>query len=513
MPAPLLCVSLTAATTAELRRRRDAATSADLVELRLDSVADPDVRGALADRKRPVIVTCRPTWEGGAFRGSEEERHQILAEALDAGAEYVDVELKAGFGDLVRRGGRRVVFSMHDFEGVPSDLSERVRMMRSERPGVVKVAVTAKRLSDCLPLLELAKLVGSAAGEGEAAFAWIAMGTAGVPTRVLAARFGSCWTYAGENVAPGQVPPTQLLEEFGFRRITPDTQVYGVVGTPLGHTVSPAMHNAAFRAADLDAVYLPLEAADVDDFEKAAEAFDIRGASVTIPHKVAFFERLTARGGPNALDSLSRAAGAVNTLRVCEGEWQGRNTDVAGFLAPLEGRMSLRNARGAILGAGGAARAVAVALSSVGARPTLHARDIRRGQEVARLVGADARPFPPTPGSWDLLVNATPVGMSPAVHDTPWPNADFDGDLVYDLVYNPANTRFLREASAAGCVTIGGLDMLVGQAQEQVEWWTGIRPPTELLRNAALSAVAPAAAATNEAEAQRERGWGPASTK
>ena len=216
---------------------------------------------------------------------------------------------------------------------------------------------------------------------------------------------------------------------------------------------------------------------------------------MTIPHKVAFFERLAARGDPSALDALSRATGAVNTLKLHGGVWQGRNTDVAGFLAPLAGRLSLTNTRAAILGAGGAARAVAVALSSVGARSTLHARDIRRGQDVARLVGAEACPFPPMPGSWDVLVNATPVGMYPAVQDTPWPNARFDGDLVYDLVYNPLETRFLREAADAGCATIGGLDMLVGQAQEQAQWWTGVRPPTQLLREAALGALAPAAAA------------------
>ncbi len=489
MPRPLLCVSLTAATTAELRRRRDAETQADLVELRLDSVADPDVSGALSGRARPVIVTCRPMWEGGAFRGSEDERRRILAAALQEGAEYVDIERDAGFGDLVRRGGRRVVLSTHDFEGIPSDLPARVRAMRAACGGVVKVAVTARKLSDCLPLLEIARKEHSAAGKESPACVWIAMGTAGVPTRVLAARFGSCWTYAGEGVAPGQVSPAQLVNEFGFRRITAQTRVYGVVGLPVSHSVSPAMHNAAFQAASLDAVYLPLEAADVDDFERAAPAFDIRGASVTIPHKVAFFERLVARGGSDALDPLSRAAGAVNTLRRQDDQWQGCNTDVAGFLAPLTEHMTLAGMRAAVLGAGGAARAVAVALKSAGARATLHARNLDRAGEVARLVGAEARPFPPLRGSWDLLVNATPVGMSPAVDDTPWPDAAFDGDVVYDLVYNPPETRFLRDASAAGCLTIGGLEMLVAQAQEQAEWWTGIRPPAQILRDAALGAL------------------------
>jgi 3-dehydroquinate dehydratase/shikimate dehydrogenase len=508
MPRPLLCVSLTAATMAELRRRRDAETQADLVELRLDSVADPDANGALSGRARPVIVTCRPIWEGGAFRGSEEERRRILAAALEGGAEYVDIERDAGFSDLVRRGGRRVVLSTHDFEGIPSDLSARVCAMRAACAGVVKVAVTAKKLSDCLPLLELARQAHAAASREDPACAWIAMGMPGVPTRVLAARFGSCWTYAGEGVAPGQVSPVRLVNEFGFRRITEGTRVYGVVGVPLSHSVSPAMHNAAFQAAGFDAVYLPLEAADVDDFERAASAFDIRGASVTIPHKVTFFERLVARGGSDVLNPLSRAAGAVNTLRWHEGRWQGCNTDVAGFLAPLTERMRLAGVRVAVLGAGGAARAVAVALKSAGARATLHARNLDRAGEVARLVGAEARPFPPARGSWDLLVNATPVGMFPAVDDTPWPNAAFDGDVVYDLVYNPPETRFLRDASAAGCLTIGGLEMLVAQAQEQAEWWTGIRPPAHLLRGAALGALTPAPAIP-PAERRRRAGVGP----
>jgi 3-dehydroquinate dehydratase/shikimate dehydrogenase len=486
----MICVVVTAATTAELRRHRDdASIEADLVELRLDSVSDPDVRGALAGRTRPVIVTCRPAWEGGAFRGSEDERRRILADALDAGAEYVDIEVTAGFGELVRRGGQRIVLSMHDFEGVPSDLAERVRTMRAACPGVVKVAVTARRLSDCLPLFELAQTIGSGGNRVSPAFAWIAMGMAGMATRVLAARFESCWTYAGDGVAPGQIPPIQLLNEFAFRRITRQTAVYGVVGAALTYTVSPAMHNAAFRAAGLDAVYLPLEAADVDDFERVATAFGVRGASVTIPHKVPFFERLAASADPNALDPLSRAAGAVNTLRRHEGRWQGRNTDVVGFLAPLTGRMSLKGARAAILGAGGAARALAVALASAGAHTTLYARDVRRAREVAQIVGARAATFPPAAGSWDLLVNATPVGMYPSVEATPWLDAAFDGHLVYDLIYNPLETRLLREAAAAGCLTIGGLDMLVAQAQEQAEWWTDIRPPARLLRDAALGAL------------------------
>jgi 3-dehydroquinate dehydratase / shikimate dehydrogenase len=486
MFAPRLCVSLTAATTAELRRKRDATTDADLIELRLDSVQDPDPQGALAGRAQPVIVTCRPVWEGGAFGGSEEERKRILVGALDAGAEYVDVEWKAGFADLVRLGGRRVLLSTHDFEGVPTDLAARVQAMRADRPGIVKVAVTAKRLSDTLPLLDLA---ARARAEGAGESVWIAMGAPGLSTRILAARFGSCLTYAGDGVAPGQIPSGRLLKEFGFRRITAETSVYGVVGSPVGHSVSPAMHNAAFQASGLDAVYVPLEAENVDDFERVAEVLDIRGASVTVPFKVPFFERVMARSGSEALDPLCQRVGAINTLRRAGEGWQGRNTDVAGFLAPLTGRMTLQGARAAVLGAGGAARAVAVALVSAGAHVSVHARHIERAADVVRSIGGVGCPLPPAGGTWDLLVNATPVGMSPRIDETPWPNATFDGRVVYDLVYNPVETRFIREARAAGCFTIGGLDMLIAQAQEQAEWWTGIRPSAECLRDAARAAL------------------------
>src|SRR5688572_704885 len=153
---PRLCITVTASTTAELRRRRDAVRGADLVELRLDGVGDPDVAGALAGRRLPVIVTCRPTWEGGLFRGAEEDRRRLLGEALAHGAEFVDIEWRAGFSDLLSQtAGRRIVLSSHDFESVPADLTERARAMHRCGAEVVKMAVTARRLSDCIPLTDL----------------------------------------------------------------------------------------------------------------------------------------------------------------------------------------------------------------------------------------------------------------------------------------------------------------------------------------------------------------------
>jgi 3-dehydroquinate dehydratase/shikimate dehydrogenase len=474
---PAICVTVTAPSMAELRARRDQVTGADMVELRLDSVRDPDVTGALEGRRTPAIVTCRPTWEGGRFKGSEEERRRILCDALAQGAEFVDVEWRAGFDDvLALTGGRRIVLSSHDFSGVPADLAARAAAMRGTGAEVIKIAAKANRLSDCIPLMELAGRMSA-----HERIVAIAMGERGIASRVLAGRFGSAWTYAGMLGDVGQLTPGELLEMYRARSITGATQVYALAGSPVAHSVSPAMHNAAFKASQLDAVYLPCDAADADDFVTFAKAIKLSGASVTIPFKVALYDRV------DEAFAVARRIGAINTIRIENGRWVGGNTDASGFLAPLvERQIPLQAARVSILGAGGAARAVAVALASSGATVTVHARNRHQAADVAMIVSGETGPWPPQPGSWDLLVNCTPIGMHPHVDDTPLARELLTGETVYDLIYNPEETRLLRDARASGCRTIGGLDMLVAQAHEQFHWWTGVRPQAGVMRAAAV---------------------------
>jgi 3-dehydroquinate dehydratase / shikimate dehydrogenase len=476
MSGPKLCVTVMAPTMAELRRCRDAVADADLVELRLDGVADPDVAGALSGRRHPVIVTCRPTWEGGAFAGSEEERRRLLGEAMALGAEHIDVEWRAGFDDLVRGGRERIVLSSHDFTTVPGDLTEQARAMHATGAGIVKIAVTTKCLADCIPVLRL----GAACGR-DMRMALIAMGPHGVASRVLPQRFSSTWSYAGSVNAVGQLTPETLLDLYRFRSLRDTTAVYGLVGSPIDHSVSPHMHNAAFRDTQLDAVYLPLPATDAVDFVAFAQAIGLRGASVTIPFKVSLFDHV------DEVVAVARRVGAINTIRVDDdGRWLGGNTDVSGFLQPLIDRgIPLSGARAAILGAGGSARAVAIALAPAGAEVTIHSRNAARVSETAQAVGALAAAGPPRADGWDLLVNCTPVGTHPNVDGMPVPRSSLTGRYVYDLVYNPTHTRLLREAAAAGCRTIGGLDMLVAQAAEQFHWWTGVKPPPGVMRAAA----------------------------
>ena len=494
----LLVETVTGQTMAGLIAARDAAAAVDLVELRLDGVADLDVRGALSGRRLPVIATCRPTWEGGRFDGSEERRQAVLMEALDAGAEYVDVEWRAGFTEVVRKDPARVVLSSHDFGGVPADLMSRARVMRQTGASLIKIAVTPTRLDEALSLLDIART-------GDAVV--IAMGHAGLPSRLLATRFGSRWTYAGDAVAPGQIPAVRMVDEFRFRRVGADTALYGVVGNNVTHSLSPVMHNAAFDAARLDAVYVPLYAADFNDFRTFADALDVSGVSVTIPFK------LDALEAAQHADDLARAVGAANTLRRSRGgreslreskystshsrdfdsrhdsrpPWEATNTDVQGFLDPLEAiyPRSLRGVRASVLGAGGAARAAVVALVSRGARVTVHARRREQALEVAAAGHAEAGSWPPATGSWDLLVNCTPLGGLNARIETPLPGGPFDGTLVYDLTYGDDETPLLREAREAGCLALDGLPMLVAQAERQFEWWTGQRPEPGVMKAAA----------------------------
>ncbi len=476
MTPPLLCEVIAARTMTELRAKRDAARDADLVELRLDLVDRPDVHGALDGRRKPVIVTCRPTWEGGQFRGSEEERQLLLRQAFEAGAEYVDVEWSAkGVERWMRREDLdRLILSTHDFAAVPRDLDDRVDAMRARGAAIVKVAVAVKSLREVTQLLRVGRRQSS-----RNRTVLIGMGMAGIASRILPGHFGSCWTYAGAGFAPGQISGGRLLREFRFRAVTSSTQIYAIVGKPVGHSLSPAMHNAGFGATGVDAVYLPCEAVDFDDFLALADELPIAGASVTAPFKRDACDMSTS------VEEDARAIQAANAIRRTPDGWAACNTDIAGFLQPLRALGSTAGQRAAVLGTGGAARAIIAGLQREGAHVTVHGRRPEAVAELVALTGATAGPWPPAPRSWDLLVNTTTVGLFPSSSETPF-SGPFDGRLVYDTLYNPRPTRLLREAAAAGCQTIDGLGMLVSQAIDQFRWWTGQTPSAELFHRAAL---------------------------
>ena len=332
-----------------------------------------------------------------------------------------------------------------------------------------------------MDLVPLADLGCRARRDGEQVVI-IGMGGPGVASRILADRFGACWSYAGD-AAPGQVDPDRLIREFRFRELSDSTEVYGVLGKPVMHSLSPAMHNAGFRAISKDAVYLPLEAADVDDFFSFADAFRISGASVTAPFKEEVHSRVRES------DPIGKRIGAVNTLQRVQNNWRAMNCDVDGFLEPLLSRFTIDGWRATVIGAGGAAKAASVGLVESGVLTKICARRQEKAEEAARVSGATVGVFPVEPNSWDLLVNATPVGMTPQVNESPLPASSLDGRLVYDLVYNPSRTLLLKEAAKRGCRTLGGLEMLVAQAKRQFEWWTGVQVPNSVFETAAKNGL------------------------
>ncbi|HEV2705903.1 MAG TPA: shikimate dehydrogenase, partial [Pyrinomonadaceae bacterium] len=362
--------------------------------------------------------------------------------------------------------------------------------MAASRAHVIKIAVLARDAVECLPVM---RLLERARREGRALVA-LAMGEAGMWTRVVGPAHGSFLTYAAPDeehaTAPGQLTADALVGLYRVRSINPRTQVTGIVGSPVSHSLSPHMHNAAFAAHGTDAVYLPFEVRDAGAFLRRMVSprtreleWNVRGLSVTAPHKSAVLAHLD-RVEPKALK-----IGAVNTIVVEEwGELRGYNTDAEASLAPLDGLVELKGAQVAVVGAGGAARAVLWALRQRGAEATVYARRVERAREVAEEFGASAAPLTGASfARFDVVINATPLGTRGRLEgETPAHAAQLAGArLVYDLVYNPRATRFMREGREAGCRVVGGLAMLVAQAAAQFKLWTGADAPLEVMRRAA----------------------------
>ena len=503
-----VCVPVCVPRASELRPSLGrAAEVADVVELRLDCLEEDQLPAAqarlgapLGEMRLPFIITYRPQEQGGRRRMGLEERLSFwrgapawLREVSGRDRAFADLELDlleshgaATLGDLSR--AFRVICSHHDFQRTPAELEEVFGRMARTPADVLKIATRANSITDCLEVLRLCERRG-----GREVIA-VSMGEAGLLTRVLGPAFGSFLTYGSldpaQATAPGQIGARELHSLYRVGELSVRTMVTGLVGSPVGHSLSPRLHNAAFAALGLDAVYLPFEVADVSEFVRRMAdprtrelGWNLRGLSVTAPHKQAIVPHLD-RVEPNA----SRV-GAVNTVVVSkERGLEGFNTDAGASVVPLAGLVELRGARVAVIGAGGAARALVWALGERGARATVFARDPARGREVAGEFGADAAPLDGAHfGGFEVVVNATPLGTRGAREsETPAVAAQLRGARVaYDLVYNPSETRFLREARAAGCQTVGGLGMLVAQAEEQFRLWTGQEAPPGVMLVAA----------------------------
>jgi 3-dehydroquinate dehydratase/shikimate dehydrogenase len=468
----------------------------ETLELRLDYLREKAQRTAFLrwlsrQRRGPaMIATCRRRAGGGRFTGSAEAEIAVLAEAAGAGCRWCDVEIEtaAQFAPAALRqrlAPARLFVSAHDFRRVPRDLAALIRKLDACEADAVKIAAACASFSDVLRLLRVARHRTDVVA--------VPMGEEALAARVLALREGSALTYAAidEATAPGQISLEaarqvyRLHRRFGRAAAGPTrrTRVYGVIGDPIAHSLSPLMHNAAFAARGMDAIFLPFHVRDLADFAAFARGAGLAGFAVTIPHKERILRYL------DRCDALAAEIGAVNTVAIRAGRLCGYNTDYAGVLRALEKRIRLRGARVLLLGAGGAARAAAFALARSGAAVAICARRPERARELAHAVGGESvERGALRRDSFDAIVNGTPVGMHPH-GGSPLGARELRTRVVMDLIYRPLRTDLLRLAERTGIETISGLEMFVAQGAAQQELWTGARAPEAVMRRAVLGAL------------------------
>jgi 3-dehydroquinate dehydratase/shikimate dehydrogenase len=474
------------------------------VELRLDWLKNDQQRTAFLNwlgkgrslnrrfSRATFIATCRRIEGGGRLHGDAQSELSWLAAARDAGCQWCDLEI-----ETVRRlPGKSlraaqdaavppaILLSLHDFVKTPAklpDLSAAQRATRQPRdsPAAIKIAAHAKTLADGLRLLRYARRAENIVA--------VPMGEVGLPLRILALRAGSALAYApfAEATAPGQVSLREMKELYRAHLLNRASKVYGVIGDPIAHSLSPLMHNTGYIARGLNAAFLPFLVRALPDFLAAIGEIGLRGFSVTLPHKQTILRHL------KTCDPLAADIGAVNTVLVKpDGSLHGYNTDYLGVLRSLEPRMKLRDSRVLIFGAGGAGRAAAFALARAGAHVVICARRHAAARELARACGGAAIPrHALRTETFDAILNATPVGMHPHASLSPLDSRELHCRVVMDLIYRPLRTRLLQIAALQGITAVSGVEMFVAQGAAQWELFTRTPAPEKQMRAVVLRAL------------------------
>ncbi|MDR2701920.1 MAG: type I 3-dehydroquinate dehydratase [Spirochaetaceae bacterium] len=482
----------------------------DMAELRVDCLESDErllIRRFPEQAGLPVILTIRRKIDGGFYDSGEAGRITLISKGL-AFAEidkrhnfaYVDLEEDLevpGLEEAVRTFGTRIIRSSHNLEGV-GDITRKIRSLYKMGDEIAKVAVTPHNISDVLAIYRSAKETSSKKK------ILVGMGPYGANTRILAEYLGSFLTYTSAleeqdltPAAPGQMSPRQMAEQYRFKEISAATEIYGIVGFPLKATFSPHIFNTVFTHEKINAIYVPFPADNLSNFLELAAELGIKGASVTIPYKEAILPYLHTRS-----DSVE-AAGACNTIKAVPQKtedsprkknpkcfWHGINTDTLGFsesLLHFTGRKNFRSCMITILGAGGAARAVAAEIHRLKGKCLILNRNPVRARELAQSYGykwgsMDRQSLDIMEKYSNIIIQATPVGTFPNVDDDPFELYHFNGyETVVDLIYNPPMTAFLKRAQAAGCSVLNGFDMLIRQAKYQYQCFFGRDFPEQLI--------------------------------
>jgi 3-dehydroquinate dehydratase/shikimate dehydrogenase len=487
---PKVCVAIQAGSPAEMMDRAEMALKdSRFMEFRLDSLQKPALAIAylkqfLAEhREVTAIATCRRKSHGGGFDGALAAELEILAKAAQSGCQIVDLEVESAEEckpaqlSRLRAGGTALLISYHDFTRTKS-LEQAADRIEAFKPDFVKVVSTARTLADNLTVLRLIE-DRSLASHVVA----IAMGEEGIVSRVLGPRAGAAFTFASfsneTETAPGQVTAESMRDLYRMEHLDQATRVFGVAGNPIMHSLSPLLHNSAFRRENVNAILLPLKVKSLQDLMTLALELPLAGAAITMPLKTEVLPHLAN------MDPLTARIGACNTLRMgADGKFYGFNTDVAGVVRPLERRLRLKDARVAVLGAGGAARAAVFGLVAQGAEVFVVNRTHEHAVSLARHAKAKSLKHELLAKQhFDVLINSTPCGMPGVKPAMPIAENELNAGLVFDMIYNPLETPLLKLAKGRGIPVIKGLEMFVQQGARQFEIWTGKpAPEQEMLR-------------------------------
>jgi len=485
---PKVCVAVTGRDATEMVDKAEALVRDNqFLEFRLDYLSKPGL--ALPKIKKFMefhpnavcIATCRRAAGGGKFRGSVASQVQILAKAADSGCQIVDVELQSAVRikpEQLRRLRTRaaLILSYHDFRATKK-LDETLEKMVAIAADFYKLVTTATTLSDNVAMMKFLEKNGD-----RHSIIGLCMGEQGIISRVLGVRAGSVFTFAsatvGQETGPGQVTAQELRSTYRIEQVDAATRVYGVAGDPVAHSLSPVVMNTALRRENVNGVYLALHAKTLSDLLTCVRDIPIHGLSITMPYKESIVKHL------DNTDSSTTKIGACNTVvRAQDGNLYGFNTDTSGVVRPLEKRIALPGAKVLVLGAGGAARAAEFGLKERGCEVYILNRSVGPAQKLARsararlMKRADLKKM-----KFDVIINATPVGMGGS-KESPLGEKEIDARYLFEMVYDPPETRLVKLARERGTEIIPGIEMFVHQAARQFEIWTGKPAPwDEMLR-------------------------------
>ena len=480
---PRVCVAVFVSDAAQLIEKAESIVRDNtFIEFRLDYIPRPAL--ALSRIKEftefhphvTVIATCRRAASGGKFQGSIAAQLEILAKAAAAGCQLIDIELQTAIrlkpAQLDKlRSKAAIILSFHDFRATQK-LEETLKKMASYPADFYKIVSTARSLSDNVTMMKFLEK-----HRDEHPLVGLCMGEQGIISRVLGVRAGSVFTFgaltADEKTAPGQVTAQALRSTYRIDQVDVATKVYGVAGDPIAHSLSPAIMNAALRRENVNGVFLGLHAKSLKDLLACVREIPIQGLAITMPYKQEIIPHL------DNTDPATSKIGACNTVVRSDGKLYGFNTDTSGVVRPLEQRMTLQDARILVLGAGGAARAAVFGLKDRGAQLFILNRSLPAAQKLARqakartIKRADLKRL-----DFDVIINATPVGMG-NTRESPLNADEIKAQYIFDMVYDPAETKLLRLAKERGAQVIAGSEMFVHQAARQFEIWTGKPAPRE----------------------------------